>query len=143
VFYDANDPQLKAVVELVNPRNKDRLEARRVFAVNCLSHLHGGRNVVVVDIVTTRRANFHAEILRLLGPDDPATWPSPRQLDAIAYRIVPANEGRRLEAWLEALAVGSPLPTVPIWLGGDICVPLDLETTYQMTCADLRIRLAG
>ena len=29
VFYDEDDPQLKAAVELVSPRNKDRPEARR------------------------------------------------------------------------------------------------------------------
>ncbi len=32
---------------------------------------------------------------------------------------------------------------MPLWLGADLCVPLDLETTYLMTCTDLRIRLAG
>ena len=41
------------------------------------------------------------------------------------------------------LTVGSPLPQLPLWLGADICVPLDLETTYQVSCTDLRIRLAA
>ena len=40
-------------------------------------------------------------------------------------------------------AVGDPLPQLQLWLGLDLCVPLDLETTYQMTCTDLRVRLAS
>jgi hypothetical protein len=99
--------------------------------------------VVVVDVVTSRRANFHAEMLRLLDLNGPAAWQSPSDLYAVAYRVASAEQARRLEAWPEPLAVGSPLPRVPLWLGSDICVPLDLEATYQMTCADLRIRLAG
>jgi hypothetical protein len=143
VFYDENDPQLKAAVELVSPGNKDRPEARRTLAVKCLSYLHAGSNVVVIDAVTSRGANFHAEILRLLELNGPAAWQSATELYAVAYRAAGVEQGRQLQAWPMALAVGATLPQVPLWLGVDICVPLDLETTYQMTCTDLRIRLAS
>jgi hypothetical protein len=143
VFYDEGSPHLIAAVELVSPRNKDRPEARRAFAVKCLSYLHAGSSVVVVDVVTSRRANFHAEILRLLQQNGPAAWQSPSELYAVAYRAAAAEQGRQLQAWPTALTLDSPLPQVPLWLGVDICVPLDLEATYQMTCTDLRIRLAG
>ena len=33
----------------------------------------------------------------------------------------------------DALAVGGPLPTVPLYLRGHGCVPLDLEATYAET----------
>jgi hypothetical protein len=99
--------------------------------------------VVVIDAVTVRRANFDAEILHLLELNGPAAWQSPTDLYAIAYRAAAVEEGRQLQAWPEALALGSPLPRLPLWLGVDVCVPLDLETTYQETCKDLRIRLAG
>jgi hypothetical protein len=143
VFYDEESPQLTAAVELVSPPNKDRPEAWRVFTVKCLSYLHAGSNVVVVDVVTSRRANFHAELLRLLELNGPAAWQSPTDLYAIAYRAAVIDQGRQLQAWPTALAIGSPLPQVPLWLGVDICVPLDLETTYQMTCTDLRVRMVG
>jgi hypothetical protein len=143
VFYDEGGPELKAAIELVSPRNKDRPEARRAFAVKCLSYLHAGSNVVVVDVVTSRRANFHAEILRLLGQNGPAAWEAPTELYAVAYRAAAVEQGRQLQAWPAALAVGSPLPQLPLWLGADICVPLDLEAGYEMTCTDLRIRLAS
>jgi hypothetical protein len=143
VFYDEGDPQLKAAVELVSPRNKDRPEARRVFAMKCLSYLHAGCTVALIDAVTTRRANFHAEILRLLEQNGQAAWQSPSDLYAVAYRAAAVDQGRQLQAWPEPLTIAGPLPRLPLWLGTDICVPLDLETTYQMACADLRIRLAG
>ena len=143
VFWDEGDPQLKAAVELVSPGNKDRPDSRRVLAVKCVSYLHAGSSVVLVDVVTSRRANFHAEILRLLELNGPAAWQSPSELYAVAYQSGVIEKRRMLRAWPEALALGSPLPRVPLWLGVEICVPLDLETTYQMTCTDLRIRLAS
>jgi hypothetical protein len=143
VFYDEDSPQLQAAIELVSPRNKDRPESRRVFTTKCLSYLHAGSNLVVVDVVSSRRANFHAEILRLLELNGPAAWQSPTDLYAVAYRAAAAEQRRQLQAWPEALTLGGPLPRSPLWLGVDICVPLDLEATYQMTCIDLRIRLAG
>jgi hypothetical protein len=143
VVSDEGDPQLKAAVELVSPRNKDRPEARRTFAMKCLSYLHGGSSLVLVDTVTSRRANFHAEMLRLLEQNGPSAWQSPSDLYAIAYRAAAVDQGRQLQAWPESLTLGAPLPRLPLWLGTDICVPLELETTYQMACADLRIRLAG
>jgi hypothetical protein len=143
VFYDEDGPDLKAAIELVSPRNKDRPESRRVLTVKCLSYLHSGSNLVVVDAVANRRANFHAEMLGMLQRNGPAAWQSPTELYAVAYRAAALPDGRQLQAWPEALALGAPLPRLPLWIGTDICIPLDLETTYQMTCTDLRIRLAG
>jgi len=37
------------------------------------------------------------------------------------------------------LAVGRPLPTLPLWLAADLAVPLGLEPTYEETCRVLRI----
>jgi hypothetical protein len=39
-----------------------------------------------------------------------------------------------LDAWLQAMSIGQPLPTIPIWLSPDRCVVLPLETSYQETC---------
>ena len=45
----------------------------------------------------------------------------------------------RVESWEHELAVGLPLPTLPLWLSEDRWVPLELETTYGDTCRGLRI----
>ncbi len=45
--------------------------------------------------------------------------------------------------WPAPLALGQPLSTLPLWIGADLSVPLDLEVSDQAACADLRIRQAG
>jgi len=45
----------------------------------------------------------------------------------------------RLEAWSHALAVGQPLPTLPLWLRDDLVIGLNLEQGYEQACSDLWI----
>jgi hypothetical protein len=143
VFADDGDPRLAAAVELVSPRNKDRPQARQAFAVKCVGYLHHGSSVVIVDTVTTRRADSHAAILELLGIE-PDRAPSVPSLAAVSYRAVGREEEtQKLELWPAPLALGEPLPTLPLWIAADFAVPLDLDASYLATCADLRIRQAG
>jgi hypothetical protein len=37
--------------------------------------------------------------------------------------------------------VGRPLPTMPLWLRGGLCLPVELEATYERTCTEPRLRL--
>lgn len=131
--------QLRAAIELVSPGNKDRASNRHAFVVKCASYLHSGVSVVVIDVVTERQANLHAEVLQLLEINGGTPWKSPSGLDAVSYRIAGANGDHRLETWREPLAVGAMLPTLPLWLEPDLSVPLRLEQTYQAACASLRI----
>lgn len=141
VHTDDGDPRLAATVELVSPRNKDRDASRAAFAAKCADHLRRGCGVVVVDVVTTRRANLHADLLSALGT--PTTDGVGGSLSAVAYRpVTHAGEGQLL-IWPAALEIGGALPTLPLWLGADRAVPLDLEASHAAACADLRIRLAG
>jgi hypothetical protein len=141
VFADDGDPRLAAAVELLSPRNKDRPAARQAFAVKCVGYLQQGSSVVVVDTVTTRRADLNSTILSLLGADVGAAALPLASLSAVSYRAVGREEeSQQLEVWPAPLALGQPLPTLPLWIASDFSVPLDLEASYQMTCADLRIR---
>jgi hypothetical protein len=141
VFADEGDPQLAAAVELVGPRNKDRPRSREAFASKCAGYLRRGCGLVVVDAVTTRRADLHADLLAALGAD--ASPAPPAALSAVSYRAVGRDEAGRLLAWPAALEVGRPLPTLPLWVGVGLAVPLDLEASHAAACADLRIRQAG
>ena len=142
VFADDGDPRLTAAIELLSPRNKDRPQARQAFAVKCVGYLQQGSSVVVVDTVTTRRADLNAAILSLL--DVSADALTLAGLSAVSYRAVGGEEeSQELQLWPEALALGKALPTLPLWIASDYSVPLDLEASYQATCADLRIRQAG
>jgi hypothetical protein len=37
------------------------------------------------------------------------------------------------------LGFGQPLPTVPLWLAGNLAVPLELEESYEQSCGILNI----
>jgi hypothetical protein len=142
VFADDGDPRLAAAIELLSPRNKDRPSARQAFAVKCVGYLQQGNGLVVVDTVTTRRADLNAAILALLGIETPP--PTPSSLSAVSYRATGREqESQQLLLWPATLALGQPLPTLPLWIAADFSVPLDLEVSYQATCTDLRIRQAG
>lgn len=141
VFADDGDPRLAAAVELVSPSDKDRPRSREAFADECAGYLRRGCGVVVVDVVTTRRAELHDDLLAALGADRCPT--APAALSAVSYRAIGRDAEGRLLAWPASLGVGQPLPTVPLWLGADLAVPLDLEASHAAACEDLRIRQAG
>jgi hypothetical protein len=63
-------------------------------------------------------------------------------LHVAAYRVVKTkpDECARLDVWPHSVAVGQPLPTVPLWLAADLAVPLELELTYENACKSLKIR---
>jgi hypothetical protein len=82
----------------------------------------------------------YAELLELIGQTDPAFGPAPPPTYAATCRGRKVGQRPRLEIWAYPLAVGSPLPTLPIWLRDDMAVSLDLETSYEETCRALRIR---
>ena len=139
VFQDAGGPQLRAAIELASPANKDRPRSRLTFAGKCVGYLERGVGLVVLDTVTTRRGNLHAEIVAALEVATDMSWDSPSSLAAVAYRTVAEAGQTRVEAWPEALALGADLPTLPLWLGADFCLSLPLENSYTAACRALRI----
>jgi hypothetical protein len=125
--------RLVGAIELISPGNKDRPEERQAFIAKCASYLSGGVSVVVIDIVTTRHANLHNELLRWLNA--PAgLLPGDAHLYAAAYRPVLRGEAPEIDVWAERCAVGALLPTMPLRLTRDMFVPVEFEATYQETC---------
>ncbi|MFN4260690.1 MAG: DUF4058 family protein [Gemmataceae bacterium] len=140
VYQDLGGAELRAAIELVSPANKDRPGSRRTFAAKCAGYLRHGIGVVIVDIVTSRSANLHQELFDVLEIQNrKADWEAPTGLYTVAYRAVTVRKQPRVEVWPEALALGEKLPTVPLWLRLDLCVPLCLEDSYLATCKSLRI----
>lgn len=135
---------LVAAVELISPGNKDRADARTSFAAKCVSYLREGVGLVTIDIVTSRRANLHNEIVQLLGTGAQFLL-AEDSLRAAAYRPARREVGRhealveQIEVWHTDLAVGQNMSTLPLGLDRGIMVPLDLEATY--TDARRRSRL--
>jgi hypothetical protein len=139
VLNDEEGPRLVAAVELVSPANKDRPANRQAFAVKCGSYLLQGIALALVDVVTSRLANLHGQLLTLLDVAvEPAEIAS-GNLYAAAYRPGQAKNQIRLDYWLEPLAIGASLPALPLWISPDLCVPLPLDQAYNQACTSSRI----
>jgi hypothetical protein len=136
--YDLTDSRrLVAAVELVSPRNKDRAEARDAFVSKCHALLQQDVCVVIVDPVTERSGNLFAALAERLGARRPDT--ADAALYAVSCRVGRARGRHRVETWEHPIAVGAPLPTLPLWISDTRYVPLELERTYEDTCRGLRI----
>lgn len=135
--------ELVAAIELVSPSNKDRPESRRAFVGKVAALLREGVSVSIVDLVTVRQFNLYAELLEFLGQTDPHLGPVPPHLYAVTLRNRRPEPRRRravLDLWRYPMAVGEPLPTLPIWLEPDRNVLLPLDVAYEETCKLLHIR---
>jgi hypothetical protein len=122
---------LVGAIEIISPGNKDRVEEKTFFAAKVLSYLAYGASVVVIDPVTTRRANLHNEVVRMAGWQGELEFSDDVELYAAAYRPLRRGETVETELWLRKLALGAALPTMPLRLTGDLFVPIDFETTYM------------
>lgn len=137
VYDERHARRLVAAVELVSPRNKDRADRREAFVSKCHALLQQEVCVAIVDPVTERSANRYAELASRLGAAPPTAAVGAIYAVACRGRV---HRGRwRVEAWEHELAVGSPRPTLPLWLTENLWVPLELEATYEDTCRGLRI----
>jgi hypothetical protein len=139
VFSTTSGLTLVGAIELISPANKDRAEERRAFAVKCASYLYQGVSVVILDVVTNRRANLHNETMRLMHAAEDLDLPPETMLYGVAYRPVRRSEQTEIDLWTAACSLGSALPTLPLRLTGDLFVPVDFETTYEEACRRRRI----
>jgi hypothetical protein len=142
VFNTAAGPRLVAAIELISPRNKDRPEARRAFAVKCASYLHQGISLIIIDIVTERHANLHEEVMQLLPAGPSSDLLAGRPLYAVAYRPIRRDGREEIDLWPRPLAVGAPLPELPLALGAEDGLHVDLEATYSDACRRRRLAVS-
>jgi len=141
IFSNESGPTLAGAIELVSPANKDRPDHRQTFIAKCELYLRQGLGLVVVDVVTGRKANLHDELLTRLAAS--GMLQSGVDLYASAYRVLERDERSNLDIWLEELAVGRELPTLPLWLPGGLCLPVKLDRTYARTCQEQRISMTS
>jgi len=139
VFSTTGGLTLVGAIELVSPGNKDWPEERHAFAVKCASYLFQGVSVIVIDIVTTRKANLHNETMRLVNAPAAVALPAETDLYAAAYRPVLREDRPEIDVWPVPCALGSPLPVLPLRLTGDLFVPVDVEASYQEACRRRRL----
>lgn len=138
VYNRSYHPALVGAIELVSPANKDRPEQRQAFVSKCATILSEGAGLILVDIVTDRRANLHEALLTRIGAGAASREPSPY---AVAYHPARGDHeyDSRLQIWEERLHVGQSLPILPLFLRVGPMIPIDLDETYRRTCEQLRI----
>jgi hypothetical protein len=143
VYDTSRGQRLVAAIELISPSNKDRPESRREFVAKCAALLQKQVSVTIVDLVTIRTQNLYGELLDFIDRADPALGVESPPIYSVACRVTKTNvkpgSAWQLETWFEAMHVGKPLPTLPLWLADDLSVPLDLDGSYEETCKVLRI----
>jgi hypothetical protein len=131
--------RLVAAVEIVCPANKVHPDDRRMFVSKCVGLLQERVSIVIVDIVTTCTQNMYLELLDQIGNTDPNLEHEPTPLYVTACRLSTQTNEDMLETWVQPLHLGQPLPTVPLWLADNLAVPLELEESYEQSCAILNI----
>jgi hypothetical protein len=130
-------PTVVGAIELVSPANKDRPSERDAFVTKCQAYVQHGIGVVIIDVVTERKANLHQALLARFLPRSRTMLTG--DLYAGAYRPIERSGEPHLDVWEETLLLGRPLPEMPLWLPGDLCVRVDLNASYERTCREQRI----
>ncbi|MGH9751748.1 MAG: DUF4058 domain-containing protein [Blastocatellia bacterium] len=139
-IYDSTaGPVLAGAIELVSPSNKDRLVSGEAFVSKCVTYLRQGLGLVIIDIVTNRTGNLHAKLMARLGETPHIS----SELYTVSYHPVEIENQPKLDIWEEPLVIGQLLPTMPLWLRGGLCFPIDLDASYQRTCQGQRIITNG
>jgi hypothetical protein len=132
VYNRAAGTELAGAIMLVGPGDKHTPGAREAFVTKCAAYLGAWVGLVLVDVVTLHPTDLHAPLLNRMGTSTPAE----PGLFAAAYRPIGLDGCARMDVWHEPVAVGRVLPTLPLWLRGGLCLPVELEASYTRTCVE-------
>ena len=116
-----------AVIGLVSPGNKQSSHAHRALVEKAGELLRNGVNLLVVDLFppgTYDSLGIHNAIWSEIG-DESFQPPIDKPLTGAAYRALEMKT-----AYVEPLAVGDQLPSLPIFLDSRTYIPAPLEASY-------------
>lgn len=134
------DGDVVAVIEVVSPGNKDSRHAIHTFADKAVAFLQAGIHLLIVDLFPPGPRDpegIHKVIWDRIH-DEPFQLPPDKPLTLAAYAV-----GTEIVAYIEPVAVGDPLPDMPIFLTDDHYVPCPLESTYQTAWGQFPALLKG
>lgn len=122
--------RLVALLEIVSPANKDRLQSVDEFADKAVSALDAGIHLVVLDLFPPGPSDpqgIHGAIRQRLAEfDEPFEVPAAAPLTLASYVAGPS-----VEVYSENLAVGEVLSEMPLFLNPQRYVQVPLEATYM------------
>ena len=125
--------QVVAVVEIVSPGNKASKNELRAFVEKTANLIAQGVHLLVIDLIPPSKRDpqgIHKAIWDEFVEED-FELPADQRLTLAAY-----DAGPPPVAYVEPVAVGQPLPAMPLFLKPEFYVPAPLEDTYRITWDD-------
>ena len=116
-----------AAIEIVSPGNKNSRHSLESFVGKTLDFLHQGVHLLIIDLFPPSRRDpqgIHQAIWSEIR-DEPFELPSDQRLTLVAY-----TAGAVKKAYIDLVAVGEPLPDMPLFLDPDTYVLAPLEAAY-------------
>jgi Protein of unknown function (DUF4058) len=122
--------ELIAVIEIVSPGNKDSTNGLKAFIRKAGKLLRRGVHLLVVDLFPPSNRDPHGIHKAIWDQfkEEPFELPPAKPLTLAAYAAGPEKV-----AYVENVAIGDPLPNMPIFLTPDHYVWCPLEASYQVT----------
>lgn len=124
--------RIVAMIEIVSPGNKSTRHAFQALVDKACELLEHRIHLLIIDPFPpgARDPNgIHAAIWQEVQ-DDPFQPPVDQTLTLVAYEC-----DRTTRAYIETVAVGQPLPDMPLFLEPNGCVVVPLEATYETAFA--------
>jgi hypothetical protein len=121
-----------AIIELVSPGNKDSRHAIRSFVEKAAEIIDQGIHLVVVDLFppTPRDPQGIHKAIWDEFTDEPFDFLPDKPLTVASY-----IGGDLPTAYVESVAVGDPLPSIPLFLTEYDSIPCPLEESYMQAWA--------
>jgi hypothetical protein len=132
VVRHTSDDRIVAIVEIVSPGNKSSRHAFQAFVDKACELLEHRIHLLIIDPLPCgpRDPNgVHGAIWEQVQDDSFRASPD-QPLTLVAYEC-----GLTTRAYIEPVAVGQPLPDMPLFLEPDGCVMVPLEATYEAAFA--------
>lgn len=120
--------QIIAMVELVSPGNKKGQTSFDAFVHKAQQALLSGIHLLIVDLFppSTRDPDGIHRVIWDREDDGDFALPEDKPLTCVSYMGYPG-----MQVFLEPVAVGDPLPDMPLFLTRAVYVPVPLEATYN------------
>jgi hypothetical protein len=119
--------RIVAMVEVVSPGNKSTAHAVKAFVDKACELLHQKIHLLLIDPFPPGKRDpqgLHAAIWERVE-DEVVGLPPERPLTLVSYECDLTTRG-----YLEPMAVGDPLPDMPLFLEPEVYVDVPLEKTY-------------
>lgn len=124
----ASGDQVVAMIEIVSPGNKTSANAFQAFVKKACELIDHRIHLLLLDPFPPGRRDPNGIHSAIWGQftDDPFELPPEKPLTLVAYEA-----GFSTRAYIEPVAVGDPLPDMPLFLAPEQYILVPLEAAYQ------------